>query len=357
MTRKFLYMILAIAVGFASCEKQETGGMDEDGGDGVLPKPTASFSYGTQDPTDPFTIQFTNSSTNLSESRWAFGDDSTSADVSPIHTFIKTGIFNVKLVTLNEEGFWAQREEIITISPSNLVQLIAARSGDELQVSYQTGIDVAQSEWFVKQPDGTYFFVSQEDVLSLELAAGQFAEAYVELTTPKGSKTRLDMTLTDVGIVTDLTNHNNTFTVSHENSGGKEAGEGSLKLIDNSITSKFLIFDIHLIGGPFHWQFEYIEPQVINAYTMTTGNDAPGRDPRNWELLASNDGENWVTLDTQNEITFPTTGGANNNGRRATYTYLFDNTTPYHYYRLQVSAVGSGNLFQMSEFRMLQLPQ
>ncbi len=62
----------------------------------------------------------------------------------------------------------------------------------------------------------------------------------------------LDMTLTDVGIVKDLTNYENTFTVSHENSGGKEAGEGSLKLIDNNITTKFLIFNIKIIVRKNH---------------------------------------------------------------------------------------------------------
>lgn len=356
MTRKFLYVILALVVSFASCEKEGTEDIDDDG-EGVLPKPTAAFSYELPDESDPFTIKFVNSSENFVESRWAFADDSTSADVSPVHTYLTTGTYNVKLITLNEEGFWAQREEIITISPSSLVQLIATPSDGKINVSYETDMAVGSADWFVKRGEGDEL-VSQDEEMSLDITAGEFAEVYVLLTTPKGSRTRLDMMLTDVGIVKDLTNlENSTFSVSHDNNGGSEAGEGSLKLIDNSITSKFLIFDIHLIDGPFHWQFEYGEAQVINAYTMTTGNDAPGRDPRNWDFLASDDGENWVTLDTHDEVVFPTTGGANDDGRRATYTYTFDNSTPYHYYRLQVRAVGSGNLFQMSEFRMLQLPE
>src|SRR5690606_39505634 len=107
------------------------------------------------------------------------------------------------------------------------------------QDTYATEMAIRNTDWYLNQPNGSFERVSQEDVLSVSIAAGQFAEAYVELTTPKGSKTRLDMTLTDVGIVKDLTNYENTFTVSHENSGGKEAGEGSLKLIDNNITTKF----------------------------------------------------------------------------------------------------------------------
>lgn len=348
MKSKYLYWIIALFVCFSSCEKVNSDLIDDEG-EGQLPKPTAGFTYAVVDPSDPFTIKFTNSSENYVESRWAFDDDSTSAEESPVHTFLKTGVFNVKLVTLNEEKFWAQREETITISPTNLVQLHASSSGGVLEVSYETQMTIEGADWYVKQSNGSYQRVSQEDVMALTIAAGQFAEAYVVLTTPKGSKTRLDMTLTDVGIVKDLTNYENTFTVSHENSGGKEAGEGSLKLIDNNITTKFLIFNINLIGGPFHWQFEYIQPQVINGYTMTSGNDAEGRDPKNWDLMGSDDGINWTIIDSRDEEMWT--------DRRQTRTFTFENTTPYQYYRLQVRSVRSGTLFQMSEFRLLQLPK
>ena len=348
MKRKYLHLIVVLLIGLASCETESTDLVGDEGA-GVLPKPTAAFSYEVIDPKDPFTIKFNNTSTNFVESCWAFDDDSTSADDSPVHTFLKTGSFDVKLITLNEEDFWAQREETITISPSSLVQLQAASSGGVLEVSYETSMEISRSDWFVKQSDGSFQRASQEETLALNISAGQFAEAYVELTTPKGSKTRLNMTLTDVGIVKDLTNFENTFTVSHDNSGGKEAGEGSLKLIDNNINTKFLIFNINLIGGPFHWQFEYVQPQVINGYTMTSGNDAEGRDPLNWDLMGSDDGITWTTVDSHD--------GEMWTGRRQTRTFTFENTTAYQYYRLQVRDVRSGTHFQMSEFRLLQLPR
>lgn len=353
MTRKYLYVMLSLVIGFTSCSKEESLIVDEEG---LLPKPTSSFTYTIPDPKDPFTVKFNNSSTNFVDSRWSFADDSTSSETSPTHTFLNTGVYDVKLVSLNEEGYWAQREETVSILPMDLVELIATPSGGSLRMSYETDMTIDKTTWFTKLGSADYQQESDAAEMILNIPQGEFVNSYVELMTPKGSKTRIDMLLMASGIVKDLTTVENDFSVSHENDGGKEAGEGSLKLIDNNINSKFLLFRIDQIGGPFHWQFEYFQRQIINAYTMTTGNDALGRDPKNWDMLASNDGENWVTLDSKDDYIFPTTGGPDNNGRKATYTFTFDNATPYHYYRLQVRAVGSGTLFQMGEFRMLQLP-
>jgi|GEM_PF-251250 len=354
-TKKYLFFILSLVVGFStSCSKEEEPIIDNEG---LLPKPTATFNYEVVDVADPFTIKFNNASTNFIESRWSFADDSTSSETSPTHTFLKTGTFNVKLITLNEEGYWAQREEKVEILPSDLVQLKTSVTGSELQVGYDADFTIGSTEWFVKQSDGKYQSISEDDIMSITIPIGEFRDAYVQLKTPKQSVIRVNMQLMSTGIVKDLTLFNNQFSVSHDNDGGKEAGEGSLKLIDGSIDSKFLIFNIDRIGGPFYWQFDYIERQVINGYTIATGNDAPGRDPKDWDLMASNDGENWVTLHSVNGHTFPTTGGPKDDGRKATYTFTFDNSTPYHLYKLQVRAVGSGTLFQMAEFRMLQLPQ
>lgn len=58
-------------------------------------KPTASFEYKIIDEKDPFTYQFENHSKNWEDSRWSFGDDSTSSESSPAHTFLNTGDFKI----------------------------------------------------------------------------------------------------------------------------------------------------------------------------------------------------------------------------------------------------------------------
>ncbi len=137
-----------------------------------------------------------------------------------------------------------------------------------------------------------------------------------------------------------------TLTVSHDNSGGPDAGEGSKKLVDNNIDTKFLVFSMNTILPNFWYQLTFPNPIVLGAYTMTSGNDAPERDPRDWQFLGSNDGLTWTAVDTR--------GGQTFSGRKATNRYEFANETAYKYYRLAISAINGATLFQQAEFRVIE---
>jgi hypothetical protein len=136
----------------------------------------------------------------------------------------------------------------------------------------------------------------------------------------------------------------NAITVSKENPGGPNAGEGSLKLIDNDTNSKFLIFDY---PTTFWMQQEFYSEAIANKYTLTSGNDAPGRDPKNWTLAGSNDEANWVALDTRTDESFA--------GRNETREFTFNSPTAYKYYRFYITANNGDGLFQLSEWRILQV--
>jgi hypothetical protein len=143
----------------------------------------------------------------------------------------------------------------------------------------------------------------------------------------------------------DLSN-NATITVSKDNDSGPESNEGSLKLIDNNLNSKFLI------GGfspniNFWMQQELGESQVANRYSITSGNDAPDRDAKSWEFLGSNDGENWLVLDTRTDETF--------GERNQTRDFTVSNDQAYKFYRINITANNGGNLLQISEWRVLSL--
>ncbi|HRN55827.1 MAG TPA: DUF1735 domain-containing protein [Agriterribacter sp.] len=140
---------------------------------------------------------------------------------------------------------------------------------------------------------------------------------------------------------TDLTS-SAVLSVSKDNGGGADAGEGSSKLTDNNLNTKFLTdgFPITL------WmQLQLAEPAAIQAYRLTSGNDAPERDPKNWQMLASNNGTDWTVLDTRTDQVF--------SGRNQTVQYEFDNDTPYLYYRWQVDENNGSSLFQISEWRLI----
>ncbi|MBV7533733.1 glycosyl hydrolase family 18 protein [Chitinophaga sp. sic0106] len=146
-------------------------------------------------------------------------------------------------------------------------------------------------------------------------------------------------TTTTPGNPNDVTDLGGTTTAQYNNSpSGEEIG----KLTDNSTSTKYLT-----TNGSGWVQFHATTAAVVKSYTITSANDVPNRDPKNWTLQGSNNGTSWTTLDTQTNQTFAT--------RFLKKTYTITNTTSYAYYRLNVSAVVSGTIMQMSEWELLKI--
>ena len=143
----------------------------------------------------------------------------------------------------------------------------------------------------------------------------------------------------------DITSEGNaTIVVSRDHPNGANSAEGSLKVIDNDYTTKFLTN-----GFPqeFYMQQNFDVAQVVNKYSFTSGNDAPDRDFKTWELLASNDGANFEVLDTRTDQTFT--------ARNQTREFTFDNDKAYKYYRINLIENNGSTLIQLTEWRLLNL--
>jgi predicted alpha-1,2-mannosidase len=113
-------------------------------------------------------------------------------------------------------------------------------------------------------------------------------------------------------------------------------GEVKENLVDGSVNSKWLTFT------STGWvRFRLGEPTAVKRYALTSANDAPERDPKNWTLQGSADGQSWTTLDTRANEAFPQ--------RFQTRTFELDNTTAYQHYRLDVTANTSGTIVQLAE--------
>ena len=130
-----------------------------------------------------------------------------------------------------------------------------------------------------------------------------------------------------------------TASASEENAAN---GEGAAQAFDDDSATKWLT---NAGSGTLQYQFAGGRKYTVSLYTLTSGNDAPGRDPRDFQLQASNDGESWVTLDERTGEQFTE--------RRQTRVFAADNTTPYAYYRLNVTANGGEALTQLSELELL----
>jgi hypothetical protein len=124
------------------------------------------------------------------------------------------------------------------------------------------------------------------------------------------------------------------------------ATEGDLKAFDNDINTKW-----YVRGNPtpsIAYHFGGTKSYVITSYTITSGNDAPDRDPLSWRLEGSNSQNltTWTTVDTRTNETFANRGQTN--------YYSFPNTNGYIIYRLVVTA-NNGNLNFGGEFQVAEI--
>jgi len=122
-------------------------------------------------------------------------------------------------------------------------------------------------------------------------------------------------------------------------SGENPPNETKEKAFDGSVNTKWLVFT-----NTGWLQAELSEPVAVVDYALTSANDAPGRDPKDWKLEGSQDGQSWTTLDTQT--------GQDFSDRFQTKEYRFSNTTAYSFYRLDISANHGDGLIQLAELQL-----
>lgn len=138
------------------------------------------------------------------------------------------------------------------------------------------------------------------------------------------------------GIPGNITDQVTAVTASGEYT---EAGEVKENLIDGEASTKWLVFES---SG---WvAFELAEPVAVVHYALTSANDAPERDPRDWTLQGSADGESWTDLDQQT--------GQEWTERFQTKEYRFENTQAYKFYRLDIASVQSGDILQLADLQL-----
>ena len=85
-------------------------------------------------------------------------------------------------------------------------------------------------------------------------------------------------------------------------------------------------------------------PPTVTGYALTSANDSAGRDPKDWTLQGSADGQTWTDLDRRTGQTFP----------ERFQTRRFDVATPqeYTHYRLNITANSGEPLIQLADLRL-----
>ncbi|RKS80262.1 putative alpha-1,2-mannosidase [Motilibacter peucedani] len=132
-----------------------------------------------------------------------------------------------------------------------------------------------------------------------------------------------------------LTSHVREISASEEN----PPGEVASSLNDLDVSSKWLT---HFPTGRVQYRLD--GPRTVIAYALTSANDAPTRDPRDWALQGSNDGTTWTTVDSQNGQAF--------SDRGQTRQFSVAHPGSFTYYRLDVTANSGAPLTQLAELQL-----
>ncbi|AZM59399.1 MULTISPECIES: GH92 family glycosyl hydrolase [unclassified Streptomyces] len=139
------------------------------------------------------------------------------------------------------------------------------------------------------------------------------------------------------GIPGNVTEHVTGVRASGENTAGKEV-KGNL--FDGESATKWLTF------APTGWiEFDLNEPKKIVKYALTSANDFDVRDPVDWTLKGSTDGETWQTLDTRSGESFEE--------RFQTKVYDLDEPAEFQHWRVEFTKNnGAGDALQLSEIQL-----
>lgn len=136
------------------------------------------------------------------------------------------------------------------------------------------------------------------------------------------------------GIPGNVTDHVTDVRASGENAGANEVKEN---LADGEPSSKWLTF------APTGWaEFDLDAPAAVTTYALTSANDHAERDPRDWVLKGSADGEEWTTLDTRTGESFP--------DRFQTKSYDLAAPAEYRHFRLEITRNnGASDALQLAD--------
>ncbi len=137
--------------------------------------------------------------------------------------------------------------------------------------------------------------------------------------------------------VNDITADGGLLTAQYV---GNESEETFVTLIDKNIGSKYLVFD----KSDLWLEYKANGIYTLASYSITSANDSPDRDPKNWTVYGSKDGNNWTEIDQQNNQEFLY--------REITQTYRCDNVNAYQYFKVHITGNNGASLTQIAEIQL-----
>ena len=131
-----------------------------------------------------------------------------------------------------------------------------------------------------------------------------------------------------------------TASASSENAPSESAAQA----FDGSTATKWFTGDSAGSTGWLQYNFGAGVKWVVTRYDLSSANDEPARDPRDWQFQGSNDGINWTILDTQS--------GQSWESRFLRKQYPVSVPGAYQYYRLNITDNNGAGDIQLSEMAL-----
>ncbi|MDB5004649.1 MAG: hypothetical protein JWQ34_2874 [Mucilaginibacter sp.] len=313
----------------------------------------------TPDPADGFTFKFNSLAKDFTKVEWRFGDDTLVTSLSPTHTYLTTGTFLVDLKTFSKTGDYSHKYVAVNIVPDSVLKVTAVKTEVLYQLQFNASIkgNIKSVLWTFNAVDPVTSAVTTTTSTQLSplqsFAFGSFNNFSVTVTTDKGSVATISKNVTTDGIATDITQSYVAFNSTNENT-DQGPNEGSLKLVDGNIATKFGFYKPFPV--PETATLQFAAPVTVKLYAIVNGNDSgSSRDPNEWYIEGSNDNNTWDVLDHQ----LLTIGFADylvSIGQSATqynrfFYYPIANPKPYQYYRWRIVSTFAG-AFQIDEFKL-----
>lgn len=149
------------------------------------------------------------------------------------------------------------------------------------------------------------------------------------------------------GPVQEITTDANVASAIITGRGRISAGEAEEFVFDGNDQTKWLDnVAIPTAEEPSWVQIQFAEAQAVNSLFITSANDAPGRDPENFNLAGSFDGENFVVLASFIGESF--------DERFERKEFRFSNGLKYPIYRFNIEKnKGDSNLMQIADIEFV----
>ncbi|GEM_PF-1099397 len=361
---KPLAVLFCLAAVF-SCSKKAISDIP----DAAIVNPISDYTI-TPDPADGFTFKYTNLSKNYTKLEWRFGDDTLKTDANPTHTFLATGKYTTDLKTFSTSGNVSHKYTDIYIVPDSIIKLNAVKTGVTGQVKFSAQVKGTVAKYLWTFTDGVTNKVTTDTSPTpiVNYTIGSFNALTVQITTNQGSIASLSRNATTEGIAINITqsyiNNNPLYPslISNNENTVQGVNEGSSKLVDGNITTKFGYYSA-FPKSPETITLQFPAPVTVKIYGLCNGNDSNNdRDPKEWYIEGSNDSFNWVVLDhiilAKGFYDMATDLGVKGNGPtgidahfRKWWYFPIASPAAYSYYRWRITdmIVPSKNAFQMSE--------